>query len=61
MLIEISDNTFKQILNKVIESSKFKEGLQRQINTTVETAKKDILNRTYDRGFNDGLSSRRKK
>ena len=57
MEIKISDNTFKQIFNQVISSNVFQLKLKKSINEYVDSSMKEILKRTYDRGFDDGIGS----
>lgn len=56
MKVEISDNTFKQILNRVVDSDKFQTELRKSIKIHINHSIKDSLKKAYDEGFKNGFS-----
>lgn len=53
---EINENIFRNLINQMIRSQRFKDILKERIDENLRKSGGAILKETYDKGFNDGMN-----
>ena len=53
---EVNENTFRNLVNQIIRSQRFKDILKERIDKNLKKSGGAILKEAYDKGYNDGIN-----